>query len=177
MDPRIYQLATAQELSGAGAPDNGFRDVTSGENGFNGVSGFPAGSGFDLSTGWGTVDVATFAAAYASSGTPTPTPTAIPTPVPTPTPTPVGPVSFTPKAVGFGIHKVGTTSATRFVSLVNPRKNHGTLVIEGIASSDATQFVINSSATTCAGATLLPGRSAKLACNSSQTQLGCSPRC
>jgi pseudomonalisin len=162
MNPRIYQLAAAQELSGAGAPDNGFRDVTSGENGFNGVSGFPAGSGFDLSTGWGSVDAATFAAAYASSETPTPTPTPIPTPVPTPTPTPVGPVSFTPKAVGFGIHKVGTTSATRFVSFVNPRKNNGTLVIEGIASSDASQFIINSSATTCAEATLPAGSKCKI---------------
>jgi len=160
MNPRIYQLGAEQEI--AGSANNGFRDVTSGDNGFNGVPGFSGGPGFDLSTGWGSIDTATFAAAYASSGTPTPTPTAIPTPVPTPTPTPVGPVSFTPKAVGFGIHKVGTTSATRFVSFVNPRKNHGTLVIEGIASSDATQFVINSSATTCAGATLPAGSKCKI---------------
>jgi subtilase family serine protease len=33
-----------------------FRDVTIGDNGFDGVTGFPAIPGFDLSTGWGTPD-------------------------------------------------------------------------------------------------------------------------
>jgi subtilase family serine protease len=33
-----------------------FRDVTLGDNSFDGVQGFPATAGFDLSTGWGTPD-------------------------------------------------------------------------------------------------------------------------
>jgi subtilase family serine protease len=37
------------------------RDVTVGDNGFDGVPGFPASAGFDLSTGWGTPDFAVLA--------------------------------------------------------------------------------------------------------------------
>jgi subtilase family serine protease len=33
-----------------------FRDITAGDNSFDGVQGFPAVAGFDLSTGWGTPD-------------------------------------------------------------------------------------------------------------------------
>jgi pseudomonalisin len=58
LNPRIYALANA------GAATAGFRDVTTGNNDFNGVTGFVAGPGFDLATGWGTVDIATFANDY-----------------------------------------------------------------------------------------------------------------
>lgn len=69
MNPLIYQLAAAQELGGSGAPDNGFRDVTSGDNTI-GIAGFDATDGFDLATGWGSVDAAKFARAYTSAGRP-----------------------------------------------------------------------------------------------------------
>jgi subtilase family serine protease len=69
MNPQIYQLAAAQELGGSGAPDNGFRDVTSGDNTI-GVAGFEATIGFDLATGWGSVDAAKFVIAYTSAGLP-----------------------------------------------------------------------------------------------------------
>jgi subtilase family serine protease len=38
----------------------GIVDVTSGNNSFNGVTGFDAGKGFDIVSGWGTVDAAEF---------------------------------------------------------------------------------------------------------------------
>ena len=43
----------------------GLVDVTSGDNSFGGVTGYPARTGYDLSSGWGTVDVAKFVKALA----------------------------------------------------------------------------------------------------------------
>ncbi len=83
MNTRIYQLANA------GLATNGFRDVLTGNNTFINaqdvtVTGYSAGPGYDLVTGWGTVDITTFVAAFAASA-PTPTPTHTHTPTPTPT--------------------------------------------------------------------------------------------
>jgi subtilase family serine protease len=57
LNARLYQL-------GATGGTNGIRDVTSGDNGFNGVSGFSAVTGFDKATGWGTVDIGVFVPAF-----------------------------------------------------------------------------------------------------------------
>ncbi len=65
LNQKIYALADAGQATA------GFRDVTTGNNNFNGVIGFNAGAGFDLTTGWGTVDIGTFANAYASPPSPT----------------------------------------------------------------------------------------------------------
>ncbi len=90
LNPRIYALAKA------GLAASGFRDVTTGNNNFNGVAGFSADVGFDLTTGWGTVDIKTFAHAYAAGATPSPTPTSRPTPTPTATPTPAASAAPSP---------------------------------------------------------------------------------
>ena len=76
INTELYTLAGSSSSS-----TYGFRDITSGTNTYNGVTGFPAGAGYDQSTGWGEVDVAEFVAAWASvpTGTPTQTPTATPT--------------------------------------------------------------------------------------------------
>jgi subtilase family serine protease len=74
---RIYQMANANYAA------SGLFDVVSGNNTFNGVTGFNAGPGFDLTTGWGSPNFAVFAAAFVA--TPTPTGTASQTPTPTPT--------------------------------------------------------------------------------------------
>jgi len=109
MNPRIYQLGALNNSS-----QSGLRDVTSGNNSYNGVTGFSAASGYDQATGWGTADMATLVAAYtgaspiptatptaAATRTPTPTPTRTPTPTPTrtrtPTPTPTRTRTPTPK--------------------------------------------------------------------------------
>ncbi|MBF6569180.1 MAG: hypothetical protein IVW54_09940 [Candidatus Binataceae bacterium] len=83
LDQRIYQLGALGNAS-----LSGLRDVTSGNNTFNRVTGFSAINGYDQSTGWGSADMANFVAAYpVSSSTPTPTPSATATATATPTPT------------------------------------------------------------------------------------------
>jgi hypothetical protein len=44
----------------------GFRDVTSGNNGFNGVTGFSATAGYDQATGWGVPDISKFVINFVS---------------------------------------------------------------------------------------------------------------
>jgi subtilase family serine protease len=64
LNPALYQLAESSH--------SGIVDVTSGNNSFAGVHGFPARRGYDLASGLGTVDAATFvpALARAAGGTP-----------------------------------------------------------------------------------------------------------
>ena len=59
LNTRIYQLG-AQSNSAS----TGIRDVTTGDNNFGSVHGFPATPGYDKSTGWGTVDISVFVPAY-----------------------------------------------------------------------------------------------------------------
>ncbi len=59
LNTRLYQLGV--ENNGA---STGIRDVTSGNNNFNGVTGFGAGPGYDKASGWGTVDMGLFVPAY-----------------------------------------------------------------------------------------------------------------
>jgi len=59
LNSRIYQLGAE-----ANAATTGIRDVTSGNNSFNGVEGFSAGPGYDKASGWGTVDIGSFVPAY-----------------------------------------------------------------------------------------------------------------
>jgi hypothetical protein len=58
LNTNLYSLASSN------AAANGIRDVTKGNNGFNGVKGFTAKPGYDQATGWGTPDINTFAHAY-----------------------------------------------------------------------------------------------------------------
>jgi len=46
LNNRLYKLGKHGKLP--------FHDITIGDNGFNGVTGFSAGPGYDLATGWGT---------------------------------------------------------------------------------------------------------------------------
>ena len=59
LNTRLYQLGA--KTDGA---TTGIRDVTSGNNAFNGVAGFSAAPGYDKATGWGTVDIGLFVPAY-----------------------------------------------------------------------------------------------------------------
>ena len=58
----LYIDGALQPLLGA---RTGLVDVTSGDNSFEGVTGYAAKPGYDLATGWGTVDVAKFVKAVA----------------------------------------------------------------------------------------------------------------
>ena len=50
-----------------GASSDGIVDVTGGDNGFDGVPGWPVVAGYDLGTGWGTVNAATFVPALVAA--------------------------------------------------------------------------------------------------------------
>jgi subtilase family serine protease len=64
INPALYLMGT---LSQAGS-SNGVVDVTSGNNSFGGVTGFTAKRGYDLASGWGTIDAAKFVPALARLG-------------------------------------------------------------------------------------------------------------
>src|SRR4029077_10381616 len=51
LTPGLYLLGV---LSQHGSHSTGIVDVTSGNNSFGGVTGFDAGPGYDLASGWGT---------------------------------------------------------------------------------------------------------------------------
>jgi hypothetical protein len=121
LNPRIYALANA------GLAGSGFRDVLSGNNDFNGVTGFTAGPGFDLTSGWGTVDVGTFATVFAAPSSP-PVISSIPSPILVGSNFTINGSSFSPKAeVNF------------FVATANGPVNAGPLVP---SSNSGTQIVV-----------------------------------
>jgi subtilase family serine protease len=62
INPALYALGA---LSHVGVPGTGIVDVTSGDNSFAGVTGYSAARGYDLASGWGTIDAAKFVPALA----------------------------------------------------------------------------------------------------------------
>ena len=52
LNPRLYQIGRAQQRGGPVV----FHDVVVGDNGTNVAPGFSARPGYDLATGWGSVD-------------------------------------------------------------------------------------------------------------------------
>ncbi|HYA35390.1 MAG TPA: S53 family peptidase, partial [Candidatus Binataceae bacterium] len=62
INDRIYQIASA-----ANSAANGLRDITVGNNSYQGVTGYDATVGFDLATGWGQVDVSQLVTSYMST--------------------------------------------------------------------------------------------------------------
>ena len=61
INPALYLLGAA---SRHGAP-TGLVDITSGDNSFAGVTGYTAAPGYDLASGWGTINAAKFVPALA----------------------------------------------------------------------------------------------------------------
>ena len=86
-NPVIYSLSSATQQYPP------FHDVTSGNNLF-----YPATTGYDEASGWGSPDVYNIARDIAGVSTPPPTPTPNPTntPVPSPTPNPTSTPTSTP---------------------------------------------------------------------------------
>jgi subtilase family serine protease len=60
LNPRLYELGRAQRAGGLAV----YHDVRDGSNSFDGVRGFRAHRGYDLATGWGTIDGPPFFAAF-----------------------------------------------------------------------------------------------------------------
>ncbi len=67
-NPRLYQLGTAQQQSSSSP--QAFHDVTAGNNTTPTVTGFNAGLGFDLVTGWGSFNGDVFVRNFAAQPSP-----------------------------------------------------------------------------------------------------------
>jgi subtilase family serine protease len=65
INPGLYNLGAASQH---GDKVTGLVDITTGNNSFNDVTGFTAGPGYDLASGWGTIDAARFVPALALAG-------------------------------------------------------------------------------------------------------------
>jgi subtilase family serine protease len=68
MNPRLYDIGYSL------GSDSGLIDITAGNNDFNGVTGYPAGVGYDMATGWGSPDMTAMLIAYLAGGNATVTP-------------------------------------------------------------------------------------------------------
>ena len=64
LNAQLYLFGALEAVPALGSR-TGLVDVTSGDNSFAGVSGYPAKAGYDLASGWGTIDVAKFVKALA----------------------------------------------------------------------------------------------------------------
>src|SRR5580693_8307957 len=136
LNPMIYNVANA------GLPnDGGIEDVLSGNNTDNGVTGYSAGVGYDQITGWGSVDMDEFAAAFASGPHPTPTATTSATATSSATATP----SATGTSTGVPTRTATATATATSVATVTATR---TATVTATATSTPT-----SSATSTATAT------------------------
>lgn len=175
INTQLYKLGNEQNTAATG-----IRDVTSGNNTFNDVTGFSAVTGFDLASGWGTPDIAVFVPAFLGqpvptqvptpsstptrTATPTATPTHTPTRTPTPTATPTpGTAKLTvSKSISFGkTTAVNATSKPKDATVKNasPKKSGASATI-GSATSSNSVFLVTQQ---CSPATLAPGKSCKIA--------------
>ncbi len=61
LNPALYALGAASRH----VPGTGLVDITAGDNSFGGVTGYTATRGYDVASGWGTIDAARFVPALA----------------------------------------------------------------------------------------------------------------
>jgi subtilase family serine protease len=138
---RLYALATV--------PNNGIRDVISGNNDFGGVPGFTAGVGYDQVSGWGTVDMDAFEIAFGK--------------LPPPPPGPLKTIPRNPIPLRFPARKAGTISRARTATLVNPGANKTTAIVDSVILQNGAEFAVDPATTTCVhGLALAAGRACKV---------------
>ncbi len=78
-----------------------------------------------------------------------------------------GPVRASPQTISFGRHKLGTASATRLATIINPKVNKAPLTIGRLSmttgSMTAGQFLIDAARTTCVnGMSLARGKTCRI---------------
>jgi hypothetical protein len=138
LNPKIYQLANSTSVHTI------FEDVTSGNNKYSKVSGYKAGPGFDLATGWGMVDINALATTFYANVTP------------------LGPqvLTVSPATLAFGNVKfasAGAKSKVKKLILTNPKKYQATALIDSLVGPAG--FTVDPS---CTNATIPAG--GKLVC-------------
>ena len=69
INPALYRLGALSQANTGQAKNTGIVDVTTGNNSFGNVKGHTAGPGYDLASGWGTINAATFVPALAHAVT------------------------------------------------------------------------------------------------------------
>jgi len=158
----VYSLAN-QQYGGSHTPE-GFHDITSGDNGFNGVTGFSGATGYDQATGWGSVDFATFKNAF-ENNQPSATATATMTATPVATTTVLG----SPINVNFGNVDATGSSKARRVSFINRGANTATLGTVTASTGYST------SADTCSNQSIPSRRRCTVSVTFSPSALGSDP--
>lgn len=142
----IYQLGPVENSSSVG-----LRDVTSGDNTFDGVPGFSAGPGYDRVTGWGTPDIDQFVAAWKDDVKPAPITVTL---------------AASPKKLNLGKAVFGATGATteaQILTITNPGGVHGMPVaFTSIAADQPALFGVNTAITNGCGPTLAAGHNCKV---------------
>jgi subtilase family serine protease len=144
---------TIWELGVAGQAANGFHDITSGNNDYISVvkgkaisvQGYAAGPGYDLVTGWGSIDADAFVTAYLNAPSPSATPTATPTPA-----APSKLKAITPN-LKFAATTVGAASKAQKLTLQNESK-------KGSAAITLIQFTMTSNIESAPGGTCAAGQ-------------------
>jgi pseudomonalisin len=139
MNQVFYPLARQQY--GPEAVNNGFHDITTGNNNYFNVVGFNAGPAYDQCTGWGSIDFDVFAGAVKSSASPPPNPTTSMLP--------------SPKKISFGKVHENSSSKAHKLSIVNK----GTVDAMVGSVNVPTQFAIVSGTDLCSGHIVSPEKS------------------
>jgi len=152
MNEVFYPLARQQY--GPDAIDNGFHDITTGNNNYNGVIGFNAGPAYDQTTGWGSIDFEVFAAAVKNSP-------------PTP-PNPTTSMLASPTRINFGKVHENSSSKAHKVSIANKG------IVDAIVGSVSVPsgFAIASVSDLCSGHMVAPKKSCTVMVEFSPTALG-----
>jgi subtilase family serine protease len=138
---------TIWELGVAGQAANGFHDISSGSNDYISevkgravsVQGYSAGPGYDLVTGWGSIDANAFVTAYLNA------------PSPSATPTPSSELKASTSSLKFEATTVGTASKAKGLTLQNESKKGGAPIM-------LIQFTMTSNVETAPGGTCAIGQ-------------------
>jgi hypothetical protein len=138
INPKLYSLGTLQY--GASAINEGFHDITSGDNNFHGVNGFSAGTGYDKASGLGSVDFGTFRTAFETA------PTAPPTTM-----------TATPSSIDFGSLDASSISRPKKVVIKNTGTNNAMIGAVAISGTNSGDFTITSN--NCSSQTIKPKHS------------------
>ncbi|HVN27068.1 MAG TPA: protease pro-enzyme activation domain-containing protein, partial [Candidatus Binataceae bacterium] len=137
INSKLYTLGRLQYQSGGSS--QGFHDITSGNNSFNGVTGFSAGTGYDKASGLGSVDFAVFATAFANTSN-----------VPGTT------MSANPTSLDFGSLDASSASKAKKVVITNTGTINADVGSVAASGGNSGDFVITSDK--CSGKTVKPKR-------------------
>jgi subtilase family serine protease len=122
----FYSMGANQQAGGTAV----FHDITSGNNSVPGVTGFSAGVGYDLATGWGSVDAANLVNFWNNNAVPTPD------------------FSMSASPSNVGVNQGSSVSSTITITPINGFNGSVTLAALGLPSGVTATFSPNPATTT-----------------------------